>query len=218
MMSRPHAIGSLYAIRAAIYIYVFGGRLTPDSGLFARGKAAWSSPAGALAGYVAGWQGVCVFGIVGSYALGFVVARNSRGILPAAALALSPPGWYSMEPSADAAGAAAAAWSVGRPWRYSYLVVVASFHLEAALVILGTRLVWRYCSLRMDLVATGMGAIACLAQWHIQARYLLPGLALMACNRRTFSERFSRDFTTPRIPLPKTSDSQFLKPRWYWEP
>lgn len=217
-MSRPLLWGSLYGIRAAIYIYIVGGYLTPDTGLYARGNAAWSSPITALSGGIAGLQGVRMAGIAGAFALGSIVARNSRGLLVPTALALSPPGWYAMEPSADASGATASAWAVGRPWRYSYLVLVASFHLEAALVILGARIVWRYCSLRVDFVATGMGAIACLAQWHIQIRYLLPGLALLACNRRTFSERSSKDFTTPRIPLPKTSGSQFLRPRWYWEP
>lgn len=216
-MSRPNVWGILYALRAAIYIYVVGGRLTPDSGLYAQGKAAWSSPVAALAGSIAGYQGVCLVGIAGAFALGSIVARNSRGILAPTALALSPPGWYAMEPSADAAGAAGATWAVSRPWRYSYLVLVASLHLEAALVILGSRIVGRYIPLRLDFVATGMGALACLAQWHIQVRYLLPGVALIASHRLTFCKRSSEDSTNQRTLQPKTLASPYLKVRWYWE-
>lgn len=194
--NRAYVWGILYAFRAFFFIHFLGERLTPDTRLYSEGRAAWSSPALALSGAIAGYTGVCLVGIAGSFALGWIVARNSRGILPPLAVALCPPGWYTIQPSADAAGAAASVWSCTRPWRNYYVGIVAAFHLEAALVILGARFVWRYCSLRLDIAAIGMGA---LAQWHptfhFQVRYFLPGIALLASaeSLRLFGYLYSSD-------------------------
>jgi hypothetical protein len=220
-VNRVYGWGFLFALRAAIYIYIVGGRLTPDSGLYARGRAWWSSPATAFAGHLAGYQGVCLAGIAGSFALGALVARNSHGILPPLAVALLPPGWYSMQPSADSSGAAACVYLTGKPWRNSFLLVVALFHLEASLVILGARVVGRWIAIRMDVLAIGMGA---LAQWHptfhFQMRYFLPGLALLAIGRRNFAEDKRSDINSGprssnrilRDPIPRRNVLLELKP------
>lgn len=196
---RSVAWGSLYGIRAAIYIYIFGGRLTPDSGLYASGRSAlawFSSPACSLAGLLFGWQGVCVVGIVGATALGSIVARNSHGTMAPAAVAILPPGWYAIQPASDAAASAACAWSYSRNWSRYHLALLAAIHVEAALVLLGSRILWRTLAIRGGSGALVMGA---LAQWHptfhFQMRYFLPGLAMFAIERRTFSLRsfsFSR--------------------------
>jgi len=189
---RSVAWGSLYGIRAAIYIYVFGGRLTPDSGLFSHGGGWYSSPALALAGYLAGWQGVCVAGIAGAVALGSIVARYSHGYMAPTAVALLPPGWYAMEPASDAAGAAAAAWSYSRPWSRYHLALLASLHVEAALVVCCARCLWSLCAVRGGTAALGAGVVA---QWHpayhFQMRYFLPGLAMLAIEEREWRSFFS---------------------------
>lgn len=217
VLNRPITWGILYGLRAFLFIHFLGERLTPDTRLYSEGRAAWSSPVCAMAGYLAGYVGVVVVGVVGAAWLGWLVARNSRNMVATFLLGISPPGWYTIQPSADAAGSASAVWACSRPWRYRYLVLVAAFHLEAALVLLGCRIVGRFTSLRLDFAAIGMGVVACLGQWHIQVRYLLPGAALLASGRKRFSLRSSEVCTIQLIPCSKTSVSPYLRPRWYWE-
>lgn len=86
-----------------------------------------------------------------------------------------------MQASADAAGAAAAAAS-GKLRLVSAFILTSFFHLEAGLVVLGSGLLGRF-GIRWRGIPLVMGAIACLAQWHLQVRYLLPGAAMLAVRR-----------------------------------
>lgn len=182
-MVRNSAIAAAYAGRAALFILLFREHLTPDTAEYSSGHStiAWiSSPITSLAGLVAGYQGVCVVGIVGAAALGWIVASYSHSVYRPLFLAASPPGWYTIQPSADAMGAASACVA----WRHSdrrlLVFMVGLFHLEAALAIVGARIVRRYVPIRGDLLVIAAGGVACLIQWHIQVRYLLPGLAILA--------------------------------------
>lgn len=176
--------GSLYGARAFFFIAFLGEKLSPDSYLYGRGRAAWSSPALALSGYLGGYPGVCMAGILGAAWLGYVVGRNSPYVFGPAILALSPPGWYTIQPSADACGAASVVALRDRKGTILIVGMVAFFHLEAALCVAAARIVGSRIPIRMDALVFGMGAVACLGQWHMQVRYFLPGLALLALSAR----------------------------------
>lgn len=182
-MVRNSAVAVAYAGRAALFIFLFRERLTPDTGEYASGHSAiaWiSSPITSFAGLVAGYTGICVVGIVGAAALGWIVASYSHSVYRPLFLAASPPGWYTIQPSADAIGAASACISWRNPDRRLLVLLVGLCHLEAALAIVGARIVRRYVRIRGDLLVIAAGGMACLIQWHIQIRYLLPGLAILA--------------------------------------
>jgi hypothetical protein len=124
--------------------------------------------------------GVMLFGFAGTTALAFVLYRSANW-MSAAIVFMAPPGWYTMQASADAAGAASAAY----PGFSIFLRIVLSafLHLEAALVVLGSWLP-RRCGIRWVFVPLLMGVVACVAQRHLQVRYFLPGMAMLAAGVR----------------------------------
>lgn len=213
-MGRNEYVGTAYAGRTAIFSVFLGERLTPDTGLYSSGHSAlaWSSsPVLSLAGFVAGFYGVLVVGILASYWLGWLVASHSGSVSSSAILAISPPGWYTIQPSADSAGAAASIVAWNHPRNRWLLVMVGFFHIEASLVVLGSRIVGRYVPVRGDVLAIAMGVVACISHLHIQVRYLLPGAAILASGlgRRTFCGTWSLPFTRRSITSSSLSDSTF---------
>jgi hypothetical protein len=173
----------LFATRAAVMVTLLNARLVPDTSLYAHGRASWSSPLCAVFGAVGGRVGVDVFAVVGAGALGWVVARNlphDGGVRWPLLLLVSPPGWFAGFASADGAGAAGAVVSCTRRERVWLVALAAACHLEAALVAVCVLCARRLGVRRVGAVALLAGVGACLAMWHLQTRYLLPGAALVA--------------------------------------
>lgn len=174
--------GVVFGLRASVYIFGFGGSLTPDTGLYARGEyVVGNSLLASTLGRAMGLLGVQLLGVVGAVALGACLgAWSARWWVPAA-LALSPPGWYAMQAAADAAGAVAAlcAYKLGgsRRERLWAVAPVAAVHLESGVVL---ALVSAYRGRgRWEVAAAGCAGLAgCLLVWHWQSRYLLPGWAI----------------------------------------
>lgn len=173
--------GVLYGLRAAVFVLGLHEHLVPDTLAFAAGRSSWSSLAAATLGALFGRPGVDALAIAASAALGALLGLYTpRWWLPGL-LALSPPGWYLIQASADAAGSLAALilYRKGRSRRERLLSLgaVAAFHAEAALVFAlvstvgGTRR-------RITLAGLAGGGIACGLMVDWQARYFLPGLTL----------------------------------------
>jgi hypothetical protein len=180
------AVTTLFAARAAYLIFDRREVLYPDTFLFASGRAAWSSPCGAFAGFLFGMPGLRVFGLLGTTALALCFAWHVYGTkrrnLRVMALYVLPPGWYTMQAAADAGGAAASLAATKTRQGYAQaalLALTALIHLEAALVLLCVLVARRLGFRRDGRVALAAGTLACLAQWHVQVRYLLPGLAIV---------------------------------------
>jgi hypothetical protein len=172
---------TLFSARAIPAIFLLKDHLTPDSYEFAHGAASWSSPLAALFGHFWGYLGIEIFGTLGAIFLGLLSGSYSWRF--SLLLFLSPPGWYAMQASADAAGAAAAGIASDRNFRMVYTLPIAAFHLEAGLVYL-------FCALASKIritwpcVAIIGGVFACIAQHHWQTRYLLPGVLIWAARSR----------------------------------
>jgi hypothetical protein len=180
----------LAVLVAVVAAMIYGARahLEPDTALYGRGEASWSSPVVALVGLLAGPSGVRTIAFVAAAALLTVVALRSSwsGLL---AVALLPTGWSLMYAGADAAGALAALLFIRR-LTLQRAAVVALFHLEAGLcyacAVVASRLGFRASST----IALVAGVAACVAQWHVQTRYLLPGVVMVAAGGS--SERSER--------------------------
>jgi len=153
-----------------------GGRLVPDTASYAVGGSSWSSPLLAGAGLVGGIVAVRAVAAASALALAFVVSRAGWG-WPFVLLVL-PAGWSMLVAGADAAGAVASTSIVGR--RARWIPLVALVHLEAALVLVAVTVAARVGVRWSAGAALAAGAGACVGQWHMQARYFLPGLAILA--------------------------------------
>lgn len=173
-LARRSIVAALFGLRAGIFIYVFGERLTPDTYRYAHASGwwRWSSPLCAFAGYAYGINGVRIVGLFGAMAVGWIC-----GNLPISRIlivGILPPGWYTIQAAADAIGAALAGWS-DLKWRRIPIVYLG--HLQAALTCGFVRITHRWIG---DFAFFAAGAISCLSQWHFQMRYFLPGVVLWA--------------------------------------
>jgi len=172
-----------YSLRAGIFVYGFHEVLVPDTREFSSCSAGWSSPSAAATGCIAGYPGLQVYGVVGAAILGFAVGWYGCSLLRAAVLALSPPGWYAIQAATDAfgAGVGVVAYHKRRAVALGLYIAVGLLHLESLLCYLPALALRRYTRLPEWIVACSVviaGVGACIAQWHIQVRYLLPGVAL----------------------------------------
>jgi hypothetical protein len=156
--------------------------LTPDTKEYAHGQAAWSSLFGAAAGYLYGGIGIQALGIFGATLLGVMLGYSSNHSWTPGLLFVSPPGWYTVQASVDALGAAVAiiAYRQGhnRRERLSYLPVVASAHSVAALGFLLVTLAHDRRRIRLA-TAFFAGGVACALMVHFQVRYFLTPLSLL---------------------------------------
>jgi len=170
---RRFIVAFCFGLRAFLLVYFAGQRLVPDTSLYARGAACWSSPVACTVGDTFGTAGLSVLGVASATALGYVIGNRSWKLI--AFVGLLPWGWYASEPAADGIGALAAAASGFTLWTVPF---VALFHLQAALVV---GFVWtfkRWVPVRYLGLAAGI--VSCLRQWHVQVRYLLPGALIYA--------------------------------------
>lgn len=195
--------GVAFGVRTLLFLLIFHESLTPDSSLYARGRACWSSPVAAAVGSVAGWTGLAVLSFLGSVALGAVLGGRVRRLGALAALWAAPPSWYTVQAAADSAGGAA----VGLGYRESSSLlrevascaVVAGFHLVAGLACGYCCLLRRVAPVwysRFPSLALGSGVIACLGQWHLQVRYFLPGMIVWATRR--YGDKFAEGYSCVR--------------------
>lgn len=166
--------GTIFSLRAVPMVFIVGESLTPDTSEYARGAASWSSPVGALAGYTFGLTGVRVFGVIGAVLLGALVGGYSRRWWMPALVFLSPPGWYAMQASADAAGSMAMGVAIRSRDSWAWIPVCA-FHLEAGLCC-GLAFLVRRMGFQVRYIGLVGGLIACIAEYHFQVRYFLPGV------------------------------------------
>jgi len=175
----------LFLTRALYAIYANGEALYPDTFEYANGSAYWSSPILALSGYTGGLQAVRIIGLFGTVLLatifGITTYGKKRMGLRLLALYLLPPGWYTMQPAADALGAGLSLATLKTTRRniiLPLLGLVFSAHLVAGLITVLV-LVLRRIGNRHDGAAGLVGGIAaCLGEDHLQVRYFLPGLAV----------------------------------------
>lgn len=123
--------------------------------------------------------GIKVLGILGATTLGALLGRWSRHWILPAVIFLSPPGWYTIQASVDAMGAASvlAAYRLGRTRkdRYWAIAPVSAVHLVAGLGLLFVTTLdggWR----RRLLATLLAGIFACSLMAHVQVRYFLPAL------------------------------------------
>jgi len=176
---RPVAFAILYGIRAGIFIWHFHEKLTPDTAEFAHGLASWSSLVAATAGKIAGVEGVRVFGLIGAISLGWLLGKYTRGFVPLI-IFLLPPGWYSIQASADAAGAAAGLLAIrARGPKIERVAAVSAFHAAGGLVFAASAI---FCGRGKwgrfaPILASGL---CCLLMVHFQMRYFLPGIVIYA--------------------------------------
>jgi len=171
----------LFGIRAAFFVYLIGEILVPDTSEYARGSACWSSPIGCGVGSLFGLQGIRIYGVIGALAFGALLGLATNLRRRILGVYVLPPGWYTIQASVDAAGAAIAflALRSTRPrTTLALLVLTLCAHLVAFLVCLFV-VVCRRFGIRHDGTCALIGGVlACLGEWHLQARYLLPGLAV----------------------------------------
>ena len=171
----------IFGLRAGLAIYFLGEKLTPDSAEFSHGKGGWSSLLAAGMGSIGGSTAVKIWGITGAIALGFIAGKwgKKAGFL----IFFLPPGLYTMQPSADAWGAASVGLLYTKLRRNPTVreaIPIASFHLESYLVVCFSRVLER-CGIRSRYIGLVGGGIACIGEWHFQARYFLPGLVIACC-------------------------------------
>lgn len=152
----------------------------------------WSSYAARLSGHIGGVRGVQFFGFFGAVALGYLIGLYGhwRSLL----LLVMPPGLYTMQASADAAGAAAAGWvNRERCSSFVWALPVAAIHVQASLCIIcimvGRKIVLlthnrmprTSALLRRTSPYFGIagGALSVLLVHHWQTRYFLTGLVTL---------------------------------------
>lgn len=176
---------ALFGFRSAVFIWGHGERLVPDTAWYSRGGAWWSSLLGSGFSFGFGITYLRVLGTLGALLFGAALGYFSRGrSWPALVVAvfLLPPGLYTIQASVDALGAAIVLVAINSKQEkvtLAFLVVAFAVHLVAGLCI-GVALATRFFGLRCDAVAVFVGGIAaCVAMWHVQSRYLLPGTALI---------------------------------------
>lgn len=174
--------GLMWGIRSSLAVWFFNERLVPDTAEFSAGHACWSSPVACASGFVAGHAGVSVVSCLGSFALGFLLLACGGSWFRALLVWVSPVGWYSISDGMDASGSAGVVYVVHKGWKSSWaFCFLALLHLQSALVYGFVVVCRRFgISARVDYLAIGAGLISMLGEWHVQIRYLLPGLALWA--------------------------------------
>jgi hypothetical protein len=173
--------GIFFALRAWLFVFGLNEVLRPDSFEYAKGAAAWSSLLGAGVGSIFGMTGMRLLGVISAGGLGVVLGASSRRWWIPGLVFLSPPGWYTIQASVDAAGAlmAVVVWQIAgsRRERLWALPAVAACHSVAALgfgivaAVDGGR--------RKRVVAVVLaGGVACLLMVHLQSRYWLAPLSV----------------------------------------
>jgi len=173
-------MGGIFLMASAVVIFVFNGRLEPYTTLFAHGQAAWSSPAAAIAGIIGGRTGVQIFACISALLLGGILGYR-LGLLAPIGVLLSPPGWSIGYAGADAAGAFGSTFLFEYKWLW---LITGVLHLEAFLVCLTVYIYTRFSLRFVGVVAIGVGMIPQALFFHIQIRYLLPGVVLFVLWRR----------------------------------
>jgi hypothetical protein len=173
---RRAIVAAIFGIFSSVGIFVFNGRLIEDTFLYARGDAAWSSPIMAGIGAIAGLPGVRGAAIGFAILLGWQLGRSTMAWI--LTVLIFPWGHSIGMAGADSAGA----WGTvaARNRGFYVLPFIAALHLEAALVSLCTIVGRRMGFRQSGTIAILAGIGACIAQRHIQARYLLPGFSLAA--------------------------------------
>jgi len=177
---------ALFGLRAAVMVFVAHERLVPDSYEYAHGYGWWlfSSASASTAGILGGWTAVSVYGVLGASVLGGLIGRYSPPATAGLRLCIAfllPPSLYTMQPSADAFGAAGALYAT-RLRSFACipaLFCVALLHMVAALAV-ACEWVGRRLDLPYGVGAFAGGLVGCGMMLDFQMRYFLPALVIGA--------------------------------------
>jgi hypothetical protein len=212
-MTRPYACLAVLPAAAMVAVSIYsGGRLVPDTGSYASGGSAWSSPIAALAGRLGGLELVRLVALLAAIASLYVLFRSSSGwTFPTiVAVLLLPVGAAYLCAGADALGVLAVVVVLRRS-RHAvtrFLPLVCAAHLAAGLGLAASLAARRTMKLPLPagllaagicelLFLRGLGLLGGSSEpTQLQWRYTLPGLfAVLACTSgaAAVSEASGRD-------------------------